>query len=321
MSKQTERVENAGNKRNFDTISSNETITHENKVSDCENEVPKKKQSYTKSASNGISAANILSNPVVSLSQAMASTFRPGRLSQIEILKRLFPIQKSNVLNLVLQGCNGDLVKAIEHFLSANEPVRSNDIGKFDPAISPKYILSPYGSYSSSFPTSAYECMRKDWLDTGVNGGVVPPEQSSESLAFRTVPSLTDVSKSFGLSAGSYLPIPTSLWQKQSNQNVPTNSEAPSSNTACTISPNLLDYQSRTMAQPSLLNAFSTLRPETLLSTPFLFPSTSEKISSLTGSPALPALNCTNPFLLPFGLYASHPLLSGAKSSFGSSPR
>ena len=47
--------------------------------------------------------------------------YRPGRLSQIEILERIFPFQKRPVLELVLQGCNGDLVKAIEHFLSAQD--------------------------------------------------------------------------------------------------------------------------------------------------------------------------------------------------------
>jgi len=52
----------------------------------------------------------------------MASTFRPGKLSHIEILIRLFPTQKKSVLDLVLQGCNGDVVKAIEHLLSASEP-------------------------------------------------------------------------------------------------------------------------------------------------------------------------------------------------------
>ncbi|XP_067140291.1 doublesex- and mab-3-related transcription factor A2-like [Centruroides vittatus] len=57
-------------------------------------------------------------------SSAEASTpadFRPGRLSPLEILSRIFPTQKRTVLELVLQGCNGDLVKTIEHFLSAND--------------------------------------------------------------------------------------------------------------------------------------------------------------------------------------------------------
>ncbi|PVD23554.1 hypothetical protein C0Q70_16826 [Pomacea canaliculata] len=45
------------------------------------------------------------------------TAFRPGRLTPLEILERLYPYQRRAVLELVLQGCNGDLVKAIEHFL------------------------------------------------------------------------------------------------------------------------------------------------------------------------------------------------------------
>ncbi|KAK6180112.1 hypothetical protein SNE40_012320 [Patella caerulea] len=51
------------------------------------------------------------------------SAYRPGRLSHLEILERVFPYQRKAVLELVLQGCNGDLVKAIEHFLSAQDTV------------------------------------------------------------------------------------------------------------------------------------------------------------------------------------------------------
>nr|VCU79645.1 Dmrt93B [Euperipatoides kanangrensis] len=51
----------------------------------------------------------------------LSTDFRPGRLTPLEILSRIFPMQKKNILELVLQGCNGDLVKAIEHFLSAND--------------------------------------------------------------------------------------------------------------------------------------------------------------------------------------------------------
>ena len=51
----------------------------------------------------------------------MPTAFRPGRLNSIEILERLFPLQKRNVIELVLHGCNGDLTKAIEHFLSAQD--------------------------------------------------------------------------------------------------------------------------------------------------------------------------------------------------------
>ncbi|XP_054724998.1 LOW QUALITY PROTEIN: doublesex- and mab-3-related transcription factor A2-like [Uloborus diversus] len=51
----------------------------------------------------------------------MPADFRPGRLSPLDILNRLFPNQKKAVMELVLQGCNGDIAKAIEHFLSADD--------------------------------------------------------------------------------------------------------------------------------------------------------------------------------------------------------
>ena len=54
---------------------------------------------------------------------AQPTAYRPGRLSPLEILERLYPYQRRAVLELVLQGCNGDLVKAIEHFLSAQDTV------------------------------------------------------------------------------------------------------------------------------------------------------------------------------------------------------
>ncbi|GFU51554.1 doublesex- and mab-3-related transcription factor A2 [Nephila pilipes] len=52
---------------------------------------------------------------------ALPADFRPGRLSALEILHRIFPNQKKSVLELVLQGTNGNLITAIEHFLSAND--------------------------------------------------------------------------------------------------------------------------------------------------------------------------------------------------------
>lgn len=56
-------------------------------------------------------------------SSTIPTAYRPGRLSNIEILERIFPMQKKTVLELVMQGCNGDLVKAIEHFLSAQDTI------------------------------------------------------------------------------------------------------------------------------------------------------------------------------------------------------
>ena len=59
------------------------------------------------------------------MAASFVSPFRPGRLTPTEILTRLFPHQRKAVLELVLQGCSGDLVKAIEHFLSAGEAAKN----------------------------------------------------------------------------------------------------------------------------------------------------------------------------------------------------
>lgn len=51
----------------------------------------------------------------------LPADFRPGRFTPLEILHRIFPNQKKTIMELVLQGCDGNVVKAIEHFLSAND--------------------------------------------------------------------------------------------------------------------------------------------------------------------------------------------------------
>lgn len=118
------------------------------------------------------------------LAASFVSPFRPGRLSPIEILSRLFPSQRRSVLELVLQGCNGDLIKAIEHFLSATDsasqestpPTSANcdksvgyfpsinkiqELGKppsFHPGLNEKHKLVGVGGLKSAFtplpPTS-----------------------------------------------------------------------------------------------------------------------------------------------------------------------
>lgn len=61
-----------------------------------------------------------------SSSNVLPSDYRPGRLSHMEILARLFPYQRKEVLELVLQGCSGDIVKAIDHFLCADDAIRAH---------------------------------------------------------------------------------------------------------------------------------------------------------------------------------------------------
>lgn len=81
-------------------------------TSDVIKELPKPRESHKISITSASNTVNV---------NALPTAFRPGRLSPLEILQRIFPFQKKTVLELVLQGCNGELVKAIEHFLSAGD--------------------------------------------------------------------------------------------------------------------------------------------------------------------------------------------------------
>lgn len=73
------------------------------------------------------------SNDSSSNNEQQSSTNQPEirtscRYSAIDILARLFPNQKRNVMELVLQGCNGDALKTIDYFLSLSDNLASNGI-------------------------------------------------------------------------------------------------------------------------------------------------------------------------------------------------
>lgn len=53
---------------------------------------------------------------------------KQSRYSAIDILARLFPNQKRNVMELVLQSCNGDALKTIDYFLSLSDNLALNGI-------------------------------------------------------------------------------------------------------------------------------------------------------------------------------------------------
>ncbi|KAL7648655.1 UNVERIFIED_CONTAM: hypothetical protein RMT77_000562 [Armadillidium vulgare] len=72
------------------------------------------------------SAAVPLSPSSIKTTSAVSSMETTGKedLSGIDILSKIFPNEKSTVLELVLSGCQGDLLRAIEHFLSVNENLK-----------------------------------------------------------------------------------------------------------------------------------------------------------------------------------------------------
>lgn len=102
------------------------------------------------------------------------AAFAPGRLTNLEILERVFPLHRRSVLELVLQGCNGDLVKAIEQFLSAQDTIDSH--GKMD--TSPKT-----GSRYNPYPTPA------SWIQNSTSTyGTAVPNQLDLKSAFKPLP-------------------------------------------------------------------------------------------------------------------------------------
>lgn len=114
--------------------------------------IEEKEHENQESASNEATELPPTSN--VSIAHAIASSFRPGKLTHIEILSRLFPLQNQSVLELVLQGCNGDMVKTIEHFLSANDPDLLKSDDKSEPHVLKKSMeksISATESLSTSY--------------------------------------------------------------------------------------------------------------------------------------------------------------------------
>lgn len=56
-------------------------------------------------------------------SSSPASVAGGARLTAGDVLARIFPSQRRAVLDLVLQACDGDVLKAIEHFLSLSDSI------------------------------------------------------------------------------------------------------------------------------------------------------------------------------------------------------
>ena len=116
-----------------------------------------------------------------SLTNSGPSDFRPGRLSAGDVLARIFPNQRRTVLDLVLQGCNGDVLKAIEHFLSLNDSLflsqeKKDEEGEIRSTNSSSSMILQ--SMCSSTPKSAFTPLRSSSL-TASSSTFLTPRMSS----------------------------------------------------------------------------------------------------------------------------------------------
>ena len=98
----------------------------------------------------------------------------------VDILLRIFPGERRGVLELVLSGCGGDLLRAIEHFLSVGEAQRRPSAPAPRMLDHPPRPLSPpkpsLGSAKSAF--------------TPLAGGAAPPPAHQNYLAGSMMPRL-----------------------------------------------------------------------------------------------------------------------------------
>lgn len=96
----------------------------------------------------------------------------------VDILLRIFPGERRGVLELVLSGCGGDLLRAIEHFLSVGEALRRPPAPAPRPLDHPPRPLTPpkpsLGSAKSAF--------------TPLAGGGAPPPAHQNYLAAGVMP-------------------------------------------------------------------------------------------------------------------------------------
>lgn len=87
--------------------------------------------------------------PIKSASAPDFADAKQGRYSAIDILARLFPNQKRNVMELVLQGCNGDALKTIDYFLSLSDNLALNGIKSVNASSGKSASLSKSTSQSN----------------------------------------------------------------------------------------------------------------------------------------------------------------------------
>jgi len=91
------------------------------------------------------------SDSKTTIEEGILASYAGGKRQPIEMLCRIFPHMKRSVLQLILQGCGGDVVQSIEHILNSN-----GDGHSLATSIPTSSLITPHGVSASLANSSAF---------------------------------------------------------------------------------------------------------------------------------------------------------------------
>ncbi|CAL4180046.1 unnamed protein product, partial [Meganyctiphanes norvegica] len=107
----------------------------------------------------------------------------------VDILQRIFPNERRGVLNLVLAGCNGDLLRTIEHFLSVGEAFKRPPVS--GPIMPTQARLMDLPQRPSSPPKPSLGSAKSAFTPlAATNASLVVPPPAHQGFLGSTIPRL-----------------------------------------------------------------------------------------------------------------------------------
>ena len=102
-----------------------------------------------------------------------------AEFNEVDILSKIFPKEKRAVLELVLTGCQGDLLRAVEHFLSVNEAMKR---GPNSTTPQPQRLITQSKELNSSPPCPSPPNSKQSTFFGGIKSAFTPLTSNATAL-------------------------------------------------------------------------------------------------------------------------------------------